>query len=65
VPGVTLPGCMALIYSPRLAFLSFSHALPPYGRVVRFQTLDVRMTRFRTMGKAVERPMPLGRPGGK
>ena len=49
----------------QLAFLSFSHALPPYGRVVCFQTLDVSMTRFRTTGKAVERPMPLRRPGGE
>jgi hypothetical protein len=43
-----------------LAFLSFRHALPPYGRVV-----CLRMTRFRTTGKAVERAMPLRRPGGQ
>jgi hypothetical protein len=35
------------------------------GGVVRFQTRDASMTRLRTAGKAVERPMPLGRPGGE
>jgi hypothetical protein len=48
-----------------LLFLSFSHAIPPYGRVVCFQALDVSMTRFRTRGKAVERPMPVRWPGGE
>jgi hypothetical protein len=51
--------------SDRLAFLSFSHALPPYGRIVCFQALDVSMTRFRAMGKTVKRPVPLRRPGGE
>jgi hypothetical protein len=48
-----------------LAFHSFSHALPPYGRIVCFQAFDVSVTCFCTTGKAVERPVPLRRPGGE